>query len=320
MRCAALVAAAGVRGRLSVLIYHRILPEPDDVNRWDVTAAEFERQMRALRESFSPLPLSEALERLAKRSLPRRAVAVTFDDGYADNAEVALPILRRCGVPATFFVATGYLNGGRMWNDSVVEAIRRLPGPTADLRPVGLGVLDIGDSDRRRDAIAGILGRWKYEAATDREARATAVAVLAGLLPMRDLMMRDDQVRCLRAAGMEIGAHTVSHPILARCADADAEREIVDSGRYLAELLREPIPLFAYPNGRPGKDYEARHVAMVRRAGYRAALSTAPGVAVAETDRYQLPRFTPWDRDPGKFSFRLAVNFRKAMPETVAMM
>jgi peptidoglycan/xylan/chitin deacetylase (PgdA/CDA1 family) len=128
-------------------------------------------------------------------------------------------------------------------------------------------------------------------------------------------MMRDDQVRELRGAGMEIGAHTVSHPILARLGDADAKREITDAGRALADVLREPIRLFAYPNGHPGRDYSAAHVRMVRDAGYSAAVSTARGVATTGADVFQLPRFTPWDRSAGKFAARLIQNYRNARPE-----
>ena len=292
-----------------------MLPEADEINDWDVTADEFERQMVALRAHFFPLPLSEAIERLRQRSLPPRAVCVTFDDGYADNAEIALPILQRQGVAATFFIASGYLNGGRMWNDSVTEAVRRWPHPTLD---VGSGPVAVRTAYEKRAAIAATLQQWKYLPPAARETLVAALLEGADVAPAPSLMMRDDQVRQLRAAGMEIGAHTISHPILAQLGDADANREIVDGGRYLSEILREPIALFAYPNGKPGTDYGPRDVAAVRTAGYRAAVSTAWGVAAQRADIFQLPRFTPWDRDPRRFSLRLALNFRNAAPETVA--
>ncbi len=125
-------------------------------------------------------------------------------------------------------------------------------------------------------------------------------------------MMREEQVRELHAAGMEIGAHTVTHPILLNTAPDAARREIVESGRRLAEIVRQPIRLFAYPNGKPGVDYGPEHVAMVRDAGYAAAVSTGWGVATAQSDRFQLPRFTPWDRTPGRFALRLIRNMRNA--------
>lgn len=111
-------------------------------------------------------------------------------------------------------------------------------------------------------------------------------------------MMDRAQVRALAAQpGFAIGAHTVTHPILTRLADDDARREIVQGGAVLADWLQRPVPLFAYPNGRDGADFDARHRAMARAAGYAAAFSTEPGVAGAGDDFFALPRFTPWRRE-----------------------
>ena len=123
-----LASPSGRRARLSILIYHRVLAQDDPINNWDATAGVFEAHMRALAANFSPLLLSDAVARLANGSLPARAACVTFDDGYADNVEVALPILMRHGIRAAFFIASGYLTGRRMWNDTVVEAVRRRHG------------------------------------------------------------------------------------------------------------------------------------------------------------------------------------------------
>jgi peptidoglycan/xylan/chitin deacetylase (PgdA/CDA1 family) len=110
---------------------------------------------------------------------------------------------------------------------------------------------------------------------------------------------------------MTIGAHTVTHPILACTSDSAARHEIVASKRALEEQLGAPVGLFAYPNGKPGRDYSAAHVAMVREAGFDAAFSTAWGVASRTSDPFQLPRFTPWDRAPWRFGVRLAQNLRR---------
>jgi len=309
---AGLASPSGARARLSILIYHRVLPVDDGFNTWEVTAGEFEAQMRALAEQFSPLPLSEAVQRLAARSLPARAVCVTFDDGYADNADVALPILRKHRVPATFFIATGYLGGGRMFNDTVTEAISAIDAPTLDMASIGLGTFALDTVEAKRAAIARILPVLKYLPAPERAAHAARLAEMAGIGSGSDLMMRESQVRELRAAGMEIGAHTVTHPILLKTAPDAARREIVESGRRLAEILREPVRLFAYPNGKPGVDYGPEHVQMVRDAGFAAAVSTGWGTATEGSDRFQLPRFTPWDRTPGRFALRLIRNMRNA--------
>jgi len=309
-RLAGLASPAGARARLSILIYHRVLPESDTFNQWDVTAAEFELQMDLLAGHFSPLPLTEAVERLATGSLPARAVCVTFDDGYVDNAEVALPILRKHKVPATFFVATGYLDGGRMWNDTVCESIRVLAAPTLDLTRWGLGTFELDSDVARRSAIAAILPAFKYLPAAERDTRAAQLGELAGVPRQSKLMMREEQVRALHGAGMEIGAHTVTHPILLNTAPDVARREIAESRSRLGEIVRQPVHLFAYPNGKPGVDYGPEHVTMVRDAGFKAAVSTGWGVASAQSDRFQLPRFTPWDRTPGRFMLRMVRNMR----------
>src|SRR5512143_3272728 len=103
---AVMLAPGGARGRLSILIYHRVLATSDPLNNWDPTAAQFDRQMQMLSAYFTPLLLADAIERMVAGRLPPRAVAVTFDDGYSDNVQAALPILLRHGVAATFFIAS----------------------------------------------------------------------------------------------------------------------------------------------------------------------------------------------------------------------
>src|SRR6185503_4669404 len=100
---------------LSILIYHRVLHAPDPLFPEEVWAEQINSQLEVVKRWFTVLPLSDAVARLRTGRLPRRAACITFDDGYADNAVEALPILRRQGMPATFFVATGFIDGGRMW-------------------------------------------------------------------------------------------------------------------------------------------------------------------------------------------------------------
>lgn len=309
------LSPAGPRARLSILIYHRVRPEWDELDPESPSATEFELQIRALQTHFNVLPLSEAVRRLGSGTLPARAACVTFDDGYADNAEVALPILRRLGVPATFFIATGYLNGGRMFNDTVIGAIRRIASPTLALDDPRIGTLDLSSVVAKRAAIKRILGVWRYLCPTERLARADALGARAKLPSESTLMLRDEQVRELHLAGMEIGAHTATHPMLSAIPITEARAEIASGRRYLESLLQEPVRLFAYPNGRPHLDYGEEHVGLLRDMGFDAAVSTAAGVATSSTDPFQLPRSTPWDRDPFRFSTRLVINLRRRSPD-----
>jgi len=254
----------------------------------------------------------DAIAGLRHGNLPARPLCITFDDGYADNATLALPVLRKLGLHATFFVATGYLNGGRMWNDTVIEAVRAAPGPRLDLSELGLGVFVVDSIRGKRDAIEAILSRLKYQPSVERQRKADALAERVGAELPADLMMNDNQVRQLRAAQMSIGAHTETHPILTMLDDQAARREIHASKSYLERLLGEPITLFAYPNGKPGRDYGSTHVQMARELGFEAAVSTAPGVAFPGCDLFQIPRFTPWDRTSLRYGIRLARNALQA--------
>jgi peptidoglycan/xylan/chitin deacetylase (PgdA/CDA1 family) len=311
------LAPHGSRSRLTVLIFHRVRPRIDPLFPTEPDAAAFEAQLRWVKSWFNIIPLTDAVAGLREGTLPARPLCITFDDGYADNATLALPILRKLGLHATFFIATAYLNGGRMWNDTVIEAVRRAPGPSLDLAEAGLGQFAIGSDDERRAAIASLLRQLKYLAKGERLSKAQALADTVGVALPNDLMLTDGQVRELHSAGMTIGAHTVTHPILAALGDAEARSEIAEGKRALERLIGKPVTLFAYPNGKPQRDYTSAHVAIVRELGFRAAVSTAAGTVSAGDDAYQIPRFTPWDNTRWRYGLRLARNARQGRLATV---
>jgi peptidoglycan/xylan/chitin deacetylase (PgdA/CDA1 family) len=312
------ISPAGHRGRLSILIFHRVLSRPDDLLPDIPDTAAFDRIVTWLTSWFNIIPLDRAVALLAASALPERAAAITFDDGYADNYRVALPVLRRHGVCATFFIATGYLDGGRMWNDTVIETVRSCTQPVLDLGELGLGRHAVSSIDERRGAVNDIIGRLKYLPFAERLQRCEAIGRSAGCSLPDDLMMTTADVVALRNAGMQIGAHTVSHPILARLGDDEARAEIADSRRSLESILREPVTLFAYPNGKPDVDYLPAHVDMVRQLGFGLAVSTVAGVATTESDPMELPRFTPWERDRIRFGMRMASNLRRPVQRRLA--
>lgn len=311
-----LLSPSGVNARLNVLIFHRVLREPDPLFPDEVDAARFDELLGWVKSWFNVLPLDTAIRQLQDGSLPARAAALSFDDGYADNHDVALPLLRKHGLPCSFFVATGFLDGGRMWNDTLIEAVRLSRLSTLDLRGLvdgrgeDLGQHVLGDDTGRRAALGRLIERIKYLPPEPRVACVDAIAVRAEVQPPNDLMMSSDQVRALRAAGMQIGAHTVSHPILAKLSVQQAGDEIGRSRDVLQALLGEKVGMFAYPNGKPGTDYLPEvHPALVRELGFDSAVSTRWAAARASDDVFQIPRFTPWDRARLKFGARLLRNF-----------
>lgn len=302
------------RARLSILIFHRVLSQPDPLFPGEVDVRQFDAMLHWVKRWCNVLPLDEASTRLRDGTLPARAAAITFDDGYADNHDNALPLLQRHGLPATFFIATGYLDGGRMFNDSIIEAVRHAAAGQVDLQDLGLrppsgaAHWPLGSAAARAEVIGAILGHIKYAEPGARLALAEAIAARFGATLPTDLMMSSDQVRAMRRAGMQIGAHTHTHPILARLDKQAVRDEILLGKNRLEALLDEPVTMFAYPNGRPHKDYLAESVAAVRELGFSTAVTTAMGAADRASDPLQLPRFTPWDRRRTRFGLRLAAN------------
>ena len=299
---------AGERGKLAVLVFHRVLAEPDPLFSDQPDIARFDQVIGWIREWFEVLPLVEAVSRLTRGALPRRAAAITFDDGYADNLLNAVPVLKRHGVPATFFIATGFIGGGRMWNDTIIESVRRAKLPAIDCELIGLGYLAVESDEQKRSAIGQLIGAMKYLPVPQRDEAAAHIAERCSAQLPQDLMLTLPQLRELQSAGMGIGAHTVSHPILAILDEKSARREIGDSRDFLVAALGEPVGLFAYPNGKSGVDYTHEHSRIVKSLGFDAAFATNWGVGRTTSDIYQLPRFTPWDTTRLRFGLRLLMN------------
>jgi peptidoglycan/xylan/chitin deacetylase (PgdA/CDA1 family) len=160
------------------------------------------------------MPLPETARALGAGTLPPGAVCVTFDDGYANNHDVALPILQKWKVPATVFVATGFLDGGRMWNDTVIESVRRASAGRLALDALGVPQQELNDAPSRIRAIDAVIKAIKHRPYEERlDCVRMVVEACRAKLP-DDLMLTSAQVGALARAGVTIGSHTVSHPIL----------------------------------------------------------------------------------------------------------
>lgn len=304
-----MTSPAGDRARLSVFIFHRVLQVFDPVFPEEIEARRFDEVCGWLKSWFNVLPLDAAVTRLKTGTLPARAACITFDDGYADNHDVALPLLKKHGLSATFFIATGFLDGGRMWNDTVIESVRLTKLGKVDFGELGCYL--VNTPGEKAVAISALIGKIKYLPVAARLANAQFIADAAQVVPPDDLMMTSAQIKAMRQAGMQIGAHTVSHPILARLSDELARSEIKGSKDTLEQLLGERIGLFAYPNGKPGEDYTPASVDVVKGLSFDAAVSTQWGASGNGDDVFQIKRFTPWDRSRTGFCLRLFTNFAR---------
>lgn len=298
--------------RLNVLMFHKLPERHDSLCPDELLASEFTEVLDFLQLHGQVLPLSEARQRTVQGKLDPFTVCLTFDDGYPEWLSLIGPALLARQMPATFFVTTGQLGGVPLWHERLIHLVKAIP-------PEALGGLN-GISDnpalplqaRRAHVLGQLLNHAKYLPV---RARTDLIQTFEKLMPGCKAIpsgFNENSVRWLAQKGFDIGAHTVNHPILTECTEAEAYAEIGGAKESLEAILRQPVRCFAYPNGRPEQDYALKHVDMVRRCGYGMAVSTSRGSVGPESDPYQLPRFGPWRMSSSKLAFQLARNALKS--------
>ena len=302
-----LLSLGGASRIHQILIFHRVMKQPDPLMPSEFTGPKFAQLLDFLKARFTVLTLGEAWQALQAGTLPPRSISITFDDGYQDNYTEARALLVERGLPATFFIATAFLDGGRMWNDTILEVIRRLPDGHHDLTDLGLGAIDLGGTASRAAAAEKTIYAVMFKPQAERQAIVDALAERVDGLP-DNLMMTSEQVKAMHAEGMEIGGHTRTHPILKVLDDDVAFAEIRDGKSDLEAILQEPVRVFAYPNGKYDRDFGEEHQKMVEELEFDLAVSTNRGVSRVDSDAYRLPRFTPWKPPGTGFSIDLLRN------------
>ena len=256
------------RGAL-ILLYHRVTHLPND--RWSiaVTPEHFAEHMELIRRRSNVVPLSGLDGALAAPNARAGTIAVTFDDGYADNLHEALPVLQRHDVPATVFVATDAVVRARefWWDD-----LERLVVP-AEYDAVWTRLRDVDAQER------------EAEMETMRSAAGVEWGPRTAFRPLTS-----DELACLaRDVRIEIGAHTASHARLGMLATS-AQRAEIGAGKVALEsIIGRCVESFAYPFGRVG-DYTVETMHLVREAGFVRACINQAGVVDRSTDRFALPR------------------------------
>ncbi len=288
--------------RCVVISYHRVAWEQPGYHDIAVTPRTFRRHLEYLvRHGYGFLSLSQYHEYLAgQRTLDRDSVLITFDDGYRDNYTAAFPVLRDLGVPAAVFLCTGPIEtNALLWWDRVALAVR-------SLRRVGVAGVDtdrelpeqvsalllpaLKGSDRRASAAIGHLVDFlKARPSDEREKIIVALERDAPLDSDRELMLTWDMVREMHRAGIEFGAHTVTHPVLSRLTVESARSEIADSKRSIERNVGVTVTAFAYPYGK--SDYfDASTVDALRECGLLWAYTTENGRNDGRSDPLALRR------------------------------
>jgi peptidoglycan/xylan/chitin deacetylase (PgdA/CDA1 family) len=284
-----------------IVAYHRVgstYEFPSDVPL--VSPEDFEKQIIYLSQRYRVLSLSELGRALSRgTSLPAKTAVITFDDGYKDNYLLAYPILKRYGVPATIFLATGHIDSGiPFWWDRVSYAMHHSNREDLDLAPFGTcrfqstterwlaaraireGLKDLPDG-QKNSIIEELVGQ---------------LGVDIPLSLARDMFLSWDEVREMSQNGIDFGAHTVNHPTLVGMPLELAREEIVGSQRRIQENLDRPADTFCYPDGRLSNVND--HIkAILRENRFVCAVYGNPDALVhAGTDPYEMGRLSPrWD-------------------------
>ena len=289
-----------------ILMYHRVAYVRHDPWALAVEPERFEEQIAYVTQHRTPMSVEELVERLRSKTLPANAVAVTFDDGYRDNLVNAKPVLARYGVPATLFLATGFVGHDTpFWWDELATMILASTQALHDQQDVAgdAVTLDWGEAERsdlagewrawdeprtpRQSAYLDIWRRLRFATAEQRDLAMNTLRHRFG--SAKDFLgspMCSDEIRTLLCDGLvELGARTVTHPALTSLSSLECRREIVGSGQRCRELAAKCINGFAYPYG--DMSVEVRHD--VASLGFSWACSTEDGF-VEQPDVYALPR------------------------------
>mgnify|MGYP005847026393 CR=1 FL=1 len=306
-------------------MYHRIATPAADPWDLSVSPQHFAEHLTVLRNWAACRSFGDLTGALNAADRPHRLASVTFDDGYRDNIEAALPILEDHDVPATVFVVSGMIGAPReFWWDALTRvflATADLPEMLELATPAGPRLWRLGAAARCTPAHMRMLAgaRFPFDAqihprmqvlaevretlfeTSSEKAEAMADAVLdwAGLArrgARSDHPMSEADLRALSASGLvEIGAHTVTHRPLDRLSPSEARQELVASRAALREIVGREIATFSYPYGRFGTETPG----LVAEAGFSAACTIVETVAVGASDPLRFPRILVrnWDGD-----------------------
>jgi len=293
-----------------ILQFHRVNDDRDPFFA-ATSVSVFRRQMEYLARNYHVVSLDEVVSGAAFDGRAKFCVAITFDDGYRDNYLYAFPILRQLQLPATIFLATGYVDAGQLpWYDQVCLAFKltsvRFPSFAAQGGPSG-------ETTQRSDRLRLLdrtlhwlrgMEEWEREAAL----RTIFSALHApSELNLPNAMLSWNEIRQMHTQGIAFGGHTVSHPALSKLSRNRLQEELLRCKRTIEEELQRPVRHFAYPFGKHA-DIGPTAKTVVRECGYQSAVTTVWGFNTPQQDLLELRRCTPWESEIDSFALKLDWN------------
>lgn len=325
--------ARSFQSQVVVLLYHRVFKPQVDPQLICVSSDHFAEQLENLKRTYPVLKLSELAGALRENRLPRRAAVLTFDDGYKDNLDNAKPLLEKYDLPATVFITSGFLGSEKEFWWDTLEKLLLHPGNLPEMLKLDIGGHDYQwkldpashyeEIDFERNRGWNVL---KKEEPGPRQHLYCALHRL--LLPLKpglrekalhelskwagpavidsrsQILSAGEVFSLARGELIEIGSHSVTHPILSQLTAPEQKSEIRQSKDCLEEILGMPVASFSYPYGSP-EDYTEETIDLVRAAGYKYACSNFADLVRRKTDCFQIPRILVRDWDGDEFGRRL---------------
>jgi len=295
--------------RVVILMYHRVFETSSDPWELCVSPKHFAEHLEILRRNYPVLSLHKLLISLRNAQLPKRGVALTFDDGYADNLWNAKPLLEKYEVPATVFVISSSVDSlTEFWWDDLERTLlqpKKLPS-FLRLRVQGQAhEWPITNSDERQHVYMAIHQILQPLKPADRNQVMNDLFAWADMDPMARPDYRPlataELIQLAQCEFVDIGAHSVTHPLLAGMSQANQTAEITGSRQKLEVILGGPVDAFSYPYG----NLASETVEIVKAAGFEIALMTDWKAVEVGANPFRLGRFGVGDWDGEKFKQHL---------------
>lgn len=281
-----------------ILTYHSVIEHPTVFNLWThISLKKFEEHMHFLKHSARVISLTEMASAIRRHCLPTNSVAITFDDGFANNYTRAYPVLQRLGLPATIFLSTGYIGGHKLfWPERL--AYQLMLTKRDSITVLGQTLWLRNNNDRLQ--VCRVLREKLKELHPDKlnESLDDIEDMLKVPIDPEEPLFHEwlplswEQVCDMASGGLiEFGGHTHSHNILSKLSVSDAEQQIADCRQALADNLDQSVTLWAYPNGTKA-DFNAEHRSMLEAYGFKTIVTAEPQFITVESDPAELGRWS----------------------------